>query len=522
MHGFKHQDWRKHKKKKPQKKVRYKTEAKLTLDTGQEPKRDKTCRCKDVQQTKLLMLKVKEGRVFDGKLAPLKSMEAVQWREICHPHIRAIASCLELKTKRLKRDKLIERMMDVQKKEKMELLENEPSRQWFRKRARPFDDSDKLGPFKYMRIKHDEFEFDRETIWMRYADKGAMETFFHDGNLIVKGLFDWIIKDSELMAIVEAEFDMYRHHLKEQNGEPNLGWCRNMWHSLVQQAIRQDPAFYALNVAARGDNHWKLVSFPYYTKYANPTGFKHIDLNIPRLLSSGRGKSLVQTAVSMDDECEDGCTIIVPEFHKHIKEWWSKVVSRKKATNGYQHSVEHIYEKEDKKRYGDFIEVKGKRGDVRMTMASIIHGSTKGCDCTRKVVFPWLMAIEEDHENLELSGTCSWEEVSRSHRDMVPIKKEPSGQNHHFGIGGGRFVASVELRGISALGDALVGARRWDSKSVIRERDLVLGRDDVKAQEFVNEVRERMKRAWKQCFYEVVNAETEGFGENSYFRSLKD
>ena len=42
----------------------------------------------------------------------------------------------------------------------------------------------------------------------------------------------------------------------------------------------------------------------------------------------------------------------------------------------------------------------------------------------------------------------------------------------------GGFAASIEMRGISALGDALVGARRWDSSAVLTERDVVLGTDD--------------------------------------------
>jgi hypothetical protein len=79
----------------------------------------------------------------------------------------------------------------------------------------------------------------------------ALDEFLRDGNAVVKGLFDWIVKDVELMAMVEAEFGMYGHHLREQNREPNLGWCRNMWHPLVPQVIRQEPAFYASNVTAR-------------------------------------------------------------------------------------------------------------------------------------------------------------------------------------------------------------------------------------------------------------------------------
>ena len=104
--------------------------------------------------------------------------------------MRAIASCLELQNMHLKREELIGRMINVQAKQKMNLVKDKETREWFRKRSRPLDDNDKLGPFKYMRLKHDELQFDRQTVWIRYAGEGAMETFFRDENVIVKGLFD--------------------------------------------------------------------------------------------------------------------------------------------------------------------------------------------------------------------------------------------------------------------------------------------------------------------------------------------
>ena len=192
-----------------------------------------------------------------------------------------------------------------------------------------------------------------------------MERFLEDGNVVVSGVFDWIINDVELMGMVDAEFEMYRHHLREQNGLPNFGWCRNMWHSLVQQVLRQNPVFYVLNVAARPDGNWRLVSYPYYTKYTvsgDSTGFKHIDINIQKLLESGRGGNMVQTAVSMGDEFEDGCTLVVPGFHRHIGEWWGKMKGRGLTKNGLVQSVQESYRKEDEKRYGSFVPVVCKRG----------------------------------------------------------------------------------------------------------------------------------------------------------------
>jgi Phytanoyl-CoA dioxygenase (PhyH) len=482
------------------------------------------CKCEDIAVTNDLVSKVTGSTCLGGKLKVLEGIDGRGWRQVCHDHVRVIASSLELKTSELKREELISRMIEVQGRSETDLWGEEESQRWFRKRGRPAGEEDKLGPFKYARIGQDGLEFDREAVWLRYGGEGAMERFLEEGNVVVTGLLDWIVKDSELMRMVDAEFEMYRHHLREQNGRPNWGWCRNMWHSLVQQAIRQDPGLYALHVAARGDGRWRLVSHPYYTKYADKgdsTGFKHIDLNIPNLVKHGRGENVVQTAVSMDDEWEGGCTVVVPGFHRNIKEWWEKVESRGEAKGGWTHSVEKTYRAEDAEEYGEFVPVVCSRGDVRMTMAPIIHGSTKGCDRIRRVVYPWLIGVEEDGEKLEMSGLYGWEEVSRAHRDMAGMKKGPTGDSHRFGVGEGRFGGCVEMRGVSGLGDALVGGRRWDSREVLMERDVVLGDDDVEAWKYVRKVRWELREKWKGCFRQMVAAEVVEFGENSYFGSLE-
>ena len=59
---------------------------------------------------------------------------------------------------------------------------------------------------------------------MRYAGKGAMEAFFHDGNVLLsKGYLTGSSRILELMDMLEPEFDMYCHHLREQNSQLNLG-----------------------------------------------------------------------------------------------------------------------------------------------------------------------------------------------------------------------------------------------------------------------------------------------------------
>jgi len=355
-------------------------------------------------------------------------------------------------------------------------------------------------------------------IWARYGGGDARERFARDGNVVVSGVFDWIVKDAELMAMVDAEFDMYRHHLREQNGNANLGWCRNMWHSLVQQAIRQDGVFYALNVAARPDKNWRLISYPYYTMYGkegDSSVFKHVDLNIPRFLRSGRGGNMVQTAILMDDELADSCTIIIPGFQKHVGEWWNRVMMWGEDKGGLVDEVGEIYKEADQVKFGRFEPVVCRRGDVWMTVPQMIHGCT-GCKRQRRVVYPWFMGLDEEHV-LELAECGQWKTVAGAHLLMTAVKMSPSGQAHGFSVGDERFEGVVEIMGVMVLGDALVGRWGWDSGMVLKERDVILGGDERLAWERMERGRSGMKMVWKEGFEMMMQVEMEGYGDNSYF-----
>jgi hypothetical protein len=66
--------------------------------------------------------------------------------------------------------------------------------------GRPAYEDDGLGPFKYAGIRSGEFMFDRAEVWERYGGVESMEEFLEDGNVVVSGVFDWIVKDCELMG----------------------------------------------------------------------------------------------------------------------------------------------------------------------------------------------------------------------------------------------------------------------------------------------------------------------------------
>ena len=254
-----------------------------------------------------------------------------------------------------------------------------------------------------------------------------------------------------------------------------------MVHSLTQQVMRQDPVYYALYCALRPDKAWKLISYPYYTKYAQPgdqTYFRHLDVNIPKLLDVGRGANLIQGSVHFDDDDNENCTELLLGFQNHLAEWWDRCVkARGLQTDGYVHKItDRMYTKEDEAYFKTpWTKQLCKRGEVRISMPHLPHGSTGPCTRVWRTTFPWYIMIQEDDESLETLESGSWEDISRSHRDLVAPVVTPSGHPNRYGVIPWRFPGSVELTGISALSDALVGRRRWSSPAALAERDIILG-----------------------------------------------
>ena len=73
------------------------------------------------------------------------------------------------------------------------------------------------------------------------------------------------------------------------------------------------------------------------------------------------------------------------------------------------------------------------------------------------------------------------------------------------------------LGSTSALGDALVGRRKWTDVEVIRERNILLGPDSDAAQNYITNIRARLVEQYRIAFISMEEAEKKQFGRNSYF-----
>jgi len=70
------------------------------------------------------------------------------------------------------------------------------------------------------------------------------------------------------------------------------------------------------------------------------------------------------------------------------------------------------------------------------------------------------------------------------------------------------------------VGDAMVGARRWDDPRVLEERNILLGPDAEAAWRRVVEIRARLVEEFLKAWPFVKMAEMRAYGEHSFYRNL--
>jgi hypothetical protein len=319
-----------------------------------------------------------------------------------------------------------------------------------------------------------------------------------------------------------------RHHFDKFEPESNpsskarTGWSRSMYYSLTQQIIRQDLGYYCINAALRPDNAWRLISYPYYTKDTQPgenTGFLHLDIGISELLRSGCGQNLIQSAISLDDEDTENCTVILPGMHRDQKlaELWSLHTQASKGPDGKTTNMSKVFTSEIVARCGRPQPIPCCCGDVRISMPHLPHGSTNKASIRRRVLFPWLIKIEDNHSSLEMPHTESWQQLAACHRDCTAPFRTSSGLPVMYGRPSSTFPAFATITSPSPVNAALIGGKRWDDATVIGERDVLLGADHAKALELIQANRSALLAAFRKAFKEMRIREASLYRERSYF-----
>jgi hypothetical protein len=444
----------------------------------------------------------------------------------CHVHLRNLArDTVGLKSSNTGLELMLRLRSVVESPNALSRMKEETHAEWFTQGRLPQRRDDPLVLYSYHPLPPRPFSFMASHVFERFAGPGSWDIWLQEGNIVVPGLFDFLRRDPEMMSKIDQEFAMYRHHLSEKLSRPRQGWMRNMFFSLIQQLVRQDPVWYALAAASRLDGNWKLITYPYITKDTDSgenTGFLHLDLNVGKFLEDGGTGGLVSSSLSLDDEDELGCTVVVKGFHRHMPEWYERLKERGDPPRGFTTNCSQTYSAADRKTFGEPEPVPCPAFGARFTRPDIIHGSTPNSTRRRRTLFAWHSSIEEDHERTGMEGALSWSEIAACHRDMKIPTREPSGQAPKHAIPSVAFAGTLLLGSTSAIGDALVGRRRWTDRQVIAERNVLLGDDESFSRRLVDRVRKRLLEEYNLAFEVLKEMEKEAYGADSFFGRCDD
>lgn len=350
----------------------------------------------------------------------------------------------------------------------------------------------------------------------------ALGQFRTMGNTVLPA-FTWLTGDKELLELCLEELKMYEFHLRLPDGASDLGWLRNCYYSIVQQAIRTDLGYYLAYVCLREDRQTHLISYPYYCKYttkSSKTGFLHCDLN-PWDASTGYGTKAIQGSVSLIDEAADHCTVIIPGFHMNVGQWRDTYEARggRPLKGPVVNFKPTVYTAADKETFGDFTAVPCQAGNIRVTHPLIPHGSNAATaeSSIRATILPWFVGIEPDGLTLELPAGGNFDELARAHREKVAAPRTPSGHPVIYGKTPGAFPAVGNLALQPGVQEALIGRASWTDRTVARQLKRLLNGPIEDMIKEVKESRERTKKEMRIALAEVQALELELYPRKGYF-----
>ncbi|EFW18042.1 conserved hypothetical protein [Coccidioides posadasii str. Silveira] len=252
------------------------------------------------------------GKTFSNKKADIY---------LCYDHAKLMASKLGLQTHTLNREELLNCLTYIHRNccNISSVKTDDSIYLWFHLANRPARTEDALDIYKF---KHQPiiplvtnmrtFDFNQYTQITevnKFITSNLQKKWETTGSVVILQLMHWWNDKLQgatttVLTQVNGEYNMYYHH------------------HISQQLMHQDSVYYLWYILTRPDHAWKLISYPYYAKYAKPgdkTGFCHIDVNVPDAITTERGVNMIQEFLILTAEEPGDCTEILPEMHNHLE-----------------------------------------------------------------------------------------------------------------------------------------------------------------------------------------------------------
>jgi len=235
-------------------------------------------------------------------------------------------------------------------------------------------------------MHHDLFLTIEVSVLLNWIDITS-RVWERDESVIISNAFSWLYEFDSSMStmsnIIDNEFQMYHHHLWEVEGRQNYNWLQNMFYSVIQQVICQSSAYYLIYIALCLNHNYCLIFYLYYGKFqaaSDKTFFRHIDLNILKLVSKKKGQYMIQGSMSLDNEKKKDCTEMLLKMQHHLDNWWKDVQQRlaekeKKPSDELIHQITYNkWTKKDIQKYKiDFVSQSCHHREVRVSLSHLSH-----------------------------------------------------------------------------------------------------------------------------------------------------
>ena len=469
-----------------------------------------------------------QGPDRQAKLKLFTQVIELDVEKLCWHHLRpAVSHTVGLKTNGLKQPELISRAKFVYDNihRLNDMLSDPTESLLFKESYRDPSTLNLHAPYRFPHINEPTnpiiSDEKAKQIFLRLRSEEEWNEWQTNGTIILPGLLDFLGDDPRIIKIIDDEFEMYEYHhaIAER---PTKGFLRNMFYSLIQQISRQSIEWYVIQVCCRPDHNPNLICYPYIGKSPKPgesTGFLHMDINLDKFHGPNKEcYSQLTSSLSLNDEKPDGCTLVVPGFHKHSLEWHTKRIERSNnAPNGTTTDALKGYLPEDRATYGAPVPTPCPRFGVRVTLPNIIHGSTNKGNEQRRVLYSWHTGIQPNQVELEREGQLDRNELATCHRELKAPTRGVGGDLVSFDRPQYRFPAAVLMQSSGPISDMLIGQRPPDDPFVIRDQHILFGDDEDAFNTLLMDTRTKLVNNFLEAWPLVESMERSRFGVNSFF-----
>ena len=484
-----------------------------------------TCTCEKVDP--MVLWKLGEGEYKTNELLTiLKEFKQVQEDEeegnVCRPHWRLLAWKLGLvlvdeRGAELPRARLLARLYQCSDHDREfgDLKADASTGIWFRPECRPARASDPSRALKFRQTAT--YMVPSGLRWDLVANElfGAkgLKKWNEDGVVIVPNMFEWLVQ-AEVFEDLLTELDMLDHHYSG----PSVGFVGNAIYSFLQAVVSQDVELYLRYVTLRKDHRLRAMVLPGPLRHrwnGVAPRKRYLHGSLPDL-AHNRHEDRLLTMVSFSKQDATNCTEFCEGLPRSFSEWAKRLMQRGQTIGDVPLQVtSDNLTKEDLLEFGaDWVSEPMKKGDVCFASPKVPRRVIGGTLDMKTIVYVAYRCLQNDGETLEEPEAGTRDDISKLYRDLAPPSYLPVEFSAELSSSGRRFPAAMEAPTFSAIGDAIVGRRVWDSPAVRMELDQLFSRNTSRP--FIEKVRANTLEAMSGFLDAVKQAERWCFGTKSF------